>query len=365
MNGPEPKEDEKQDLEKRVRECERLVAERKPVADIVKLFVYFLFALSIVLGVFGWKKFADIDQLVTETVGLRLPPDSRKFMNYKELIEETEILHQQFEQLFGQYGEALRNYEYIDKIAADYEYDIESRCTLVLVESIDRTNREIVDGDKSGTLYEESWRASAIATLRALAKAQKTRRFDSDAIFNAAQVCARLRQDELALELMRVAYDKNPDDSPIKARMLSQIVQIESGVEMESALAELMALVRSLDNKDPHIVLAEALNAVEDKRRYDDLLHAIDACIRNPRSVKPSYLYVIQAKALLRKSGDHCIDEAKVAVARAFEALSGESVHGVWVESARTELPQVQAWIAMSELMHESASEGQVLPAGS
>ena len=164
---------------------------------------------------------------------------------------------------------------------------------------------------------------------------------------------------------MRAAYEKHPDDAPIKAGMLSETARSAATKEdRDEAFAEIMKMIENLDGNSPHIVLSEAWNVAEDGRRYDELLKAIESCVQNPDSVKPSYLYTMQAKILLRRSGTNSVQEAKSAVAKAKETLGHESTYSVWFQSTLRDLVEMEELIEMTELMHQTVAEG-VVPSAS
>ena len=313
--------------EDRLHKLELELAERKPIERQIQLFVYFLAALSVVVGVFGFKQLSDIDSLIAEEVQSLLPRQSQKFAEYKKLIDETSELAERFSGLFGKYESAAKAFANINNVTEDF--DLEGKVTKLLDEVETRS------GDQ---LYEEKWRLHAVATLRLLAETQRKRNFESDFIFNAAQAASHLQQGSLAYELMQVAFTKRPNDAPIQAGRLSAIVGIGDENEVNDAFEQLMSMVVNLDQNSPHIVLSEAWNAAERKRRYEDLIGAIDRLFSNPGNrFAPSYAYFIKAFALTRASRPGDLESAKLIVAKGLEVLKTESPNSVWHDASLRE----------------------------
>jgi|GEM_PF-5746247 len=339
--------DAERTLETRLQNLEVSLAERRPVADLLKLFLYFLFALSIILGLFGWRQFSDVERMVADQVEVKLPRDSQRFADYESLIADTRQLYREYSTLVDSYEEALANYAHLDKVAGDF--DIEGRCAKIFLESEERSNTEPTAGEYVGTLHEESWRTAAISTLRILASAQKRRQFDPDFIFNAAQASSRLGQHELALQLMQAALEKNPEDAATRAGALSDLASVAPKEERENAFEQLMGMVESLDGNSPNIVIGEAWNAAEASRRYTDLLRAIDVCERAPNTIKPSFLFVVKARTLLRRSRPGCIREARDALVLARRAFADESTQSQWFESTLAAFAEVEQVLRATE----------------
>lgn len=314
-------------VEERLHKIEIEVAERRPVDKLIQLFIYLLAALSIVVGLFGFKQFSDIDAVISSEVKMQFPKDQQKFLDYKKLIEDTSVLGAKHTELFGKYEAALKTFAHLDKVTDDF--DLEGK--------VSRLMDEVDEGDET-TTKDEKWRLQAVATLRLLAEAQKKRSFRSDFIFNAAQTASRLQQSALAFELMQVAHTKRPNDAPIQAGRLSAIVEIGDEKEVKDAFAGLMSMVANLDANSPHIVLSEAWNAAEHLRRYDALVSAVDRLIQSKeRLVKPSYAYFIKAYALTRASRPGDMEAARVTVEEGLSLLENESPNAVWHEASQRE----------------------------
>ena len=156
-----------------------------------------------------------------------------------------------------------------------------------------------------------------------------------------------LEQFELAEQLTAAAYEKDPTP-PITALYLSSRVASTKGESRERAFSELMAMIEALGPDSPQIVIAEAWNAAEDRRRYGDLLQAIDARLQHPEPV-PSYLYVIRSEAVLRRSDPGSVEEAETDLRRAAEALNSETAFSQWYDSTLREFAQQAQWIARSK----------------
>jgi len=345
-------------LTTRVRELEQEHAERKPVSELIKLLIYFLFAISIVLGLFGLKQFSDLKGVVSEQVQLQLPRDKQRYYEYEALVNKTKEVNDKFEGLFGKYQEALSNYKNIDKLSEDF--DIEGKVARLLDESNIRSQKKPINGNYEGTLLDEKWRAKAISILTVLSESQKKRDYESDFIFNAAQLAGRLQLEKLQLILMKVAHEKRPNDEPIKAGYLSSIVDTGLEEEVGQAFGSLMEMVRNLSPNSPHIVLAEAWNAAEDGRLYRELIVAITDLLESESApLKPSYAYALLANAQLRASGPGDIDKAKINLEKAKRTFASESSHSVWAESTLQQIKIVTRKLVETELLHSALAASE------
>jgi hypothetical protein len=316
-----------QTTDERLHKLEIEMAERRPVDKLIQLFIYLLAALSIVVGIFGFKQFSDIGAVIATEVRTQFPRDQQRFLDYKKLIEDTAVLSTKHQELFGKYEAALKTFAHLDKVTDDF--DLEGKVMRVM---------EVAEDGNKDILNDEQWRLQAVATLRLLAEAQKKRNFRSDFIFNAAQTASRLQQNALAYDLMQVAFTKRPNDAPIQAGRLSAIVEIGDEKEVKDAFAALMNMVVNLDANSPHIVLSEAWNAAEHLRRYDVLVAAVDRFVQSKdRVVKPSYAYFIKAYALTRASRPGDLAAAKLTMEEGLAILTVESPNAVWYEASLRE----------------------------
>ncbi|WP_062810572.1 M48 family metallopeptidase [Alcanivorax sp. NBRC 102028] len=338
-----------EELDSRLRVIELEHSERKPIENLIKIFIYFLIAISVVLGVFGIKQFSDMEEIVSRQVKSEFPRDSQKYKEYEELLNATAKLEAEFSDIHGKYQLALENYEHLDKVSSDF--DIEGKVERLIRESTERAEREIENGVLEGTLFEQKWRLAAISTLEVLAEAQKNRNFDSDFIFNAAQTCGRLKHAELGFKLMKAAYEKNPEDSPIKAAMLASEIALGDAEKSEEAFQNLLKMVENLDPNSPHIVLSEAWNGAEELRRHADLIAALNSLLSSERKVKPSYAEALLARAYLRASRPGDFELAKEALSNAKQRLLQESVLAVWNSSTLREIKRNELAITQTDLL--------------
>ena len=333
----------------RLNKLEDEIAERRPVAELIKLLIYFIIGIAAILAFFGLQKFSDIQNIIKEEVGKQYSKDQQKYINYEALISKTKTLSTDFEELYGKYRVALNNFSNLGKVTEDF--DIEGKVGQVISESTQRQQQD-QKNEKSKLMYEEPWRSNAISLLELLASIQEKRNFDSDFIFNASQCADRLKLNDLALRLISAANKRRPNDAPIKAGMLSAAVNIGNEAEIEKAYSELLNMVKNLTTNSPHIVLSEAWNATEDQRRYSELTETIDG-LANNANVKliPSYAYAIQAEAILRASGENAIELANQANKKAKKALSEETSHSSWAQSSLRQIMKVDSIIKKSLAM--------------
>lgn len=332
-------------IEGELQEMKISAAERRPVEDLLKIFIYFLVALSVVVGLFGLRQFSDLRDLVAAEVQLQFPRDQQNYLEYERMIAAARDLDRDFQDLFGKYSVALENFSELDRVKDDF--DIEGKVLRVIEESDARSS------DGGPGVMDEEWRLGAISILHLLADAQETRSFDSDFIFNAAQAASRLQQSELANELMTKAYEKRPGDEPIRAGMLSGIVNLGTEEEVEQAFGELMDMVAELTDNSPHIVLSEAWNAAEERRRYFELVGAIDRMLARESGPKPSQAYLLKAQALLRASRPDAVASAKSAMEEGLAVLKTESTFSLWFETSLKTLAQLDESFGRSEALRD------------
>lgn len=350
-------EDEVESLRTRLRELEVETAGRRPIESIVKLFIYFLVALSVVVGVFGIKQLSDLDAVVARQVKQEFPRASAEYREYGELIEKTEDLEKKFAELFGKYQSALGNYEHLGKVTADF--DLEGRLELLAEQGAARQDREPDGEDDTGTLYEEKWRLGAISTLEVLQQQLKERQFDADVVFNAAQLCDRLKHVDLGSRLVETAYKLNPSDEPIKAAMLSTRVQLADEESAGQAFSELMAMVSKISRNSPHIVLSEAWNAANNLRRYEPLIEKLNELTSSAGAsrFRPSFAYALLARAYLSASRPGDLGRAEDALSGAKQKLLEESVLANWHDATVEQVRGVEAAIVATAFVHSQLVE--------
>ena len=331
------------ELARKNKEGLELIQARTPATDLVKYLLYFWGGLSLALGAVGFATLGDIKEQVADQVVLQFPRDSQQYLDYEKLIGETEELKKDFQDLSQDYQRAVDALAYKDRVSKDW--DLEGRVLRLIEESTARqfASRAIRnklattegDGDKAyaGTLLEPAWRERALATLAALAESEKS--FDPTLYFNAAQIARRLKSWELSQVL---ATKSASDDSPAhRALLLAVKVESESGSDREDAFKGLLAMVQSLDLRSPEIVLAEAWNAAESTRRYEELYLAIVDLEAAAGVYIPSYAYAIKAQALMRWGAPGSREEADSALDDAEKLLANESPMSSWYESSKRE----------------------------
>lgn len=336
------------------------LAELRPVSTVTNTVFYFVAGLSALLGFFGWRKFSDLDTLVGEQVKLQLPRDKREFAEFEEMTNAAEELSRKLKAVTADYEAALSNVKYLDVFRDDF--DIEGKLHILAEESTDRLarTRDKKGDGYEGTIFETSWRTSAIAVLSRLPEILKKRNLDANMLFNAAQICRRMQQLEIAQQLTLTAYEKDPSAAN-KALMLSSVVKGEVGEASEKAFAELMDFITHLPKDSPHIVLAEAWNAAVDQARYHSLVEAIDGlCNRqssDPSVFVPSYAHAIRAQSIMSDSRPGALERARDALDMAKNLLLQETTESSWFDSALNEIEKCEQQLARSEQMHHVIAE--------
>jgi hypothetical protein len=351
-------------LSDRVNKLAEEVASQKTVGELIKYLVYFWAAISAALGLFGWSKFSDIDKIIEQEVQLQLPRDKQEFARFSEMATDAQRLRDQYKQLAKDYEESVAALQLAKTVGVNF--DIEGKLVALIEESTKRKSIE-ADGDLDtveGTLLEPKWRKEAIATLSAFKDSLTKKSYPADFIFNVTQVCRRLDQFELAEQLTKAAYEKDPTP-PVKALYFSSRVQSSTGQERSEAFRQLMEMVEQLPANSPEIVIAEAWNAAEGQRRHAELIAAIDKLISR-RKAPPSYALVIKAQALLRQSNPGALASASKSLDAAKDLLAEESAMSSWFESTLREYMQTKGVIDNTAAIRRVAIGGELdnLPAG-
>lgn len=286
---------------------------------------------------------------------LQLPRDKAAYAEYEALTDKTKNLYASFENLTREYKARVDSLKYADIVSKNF--DIEGQIEAVKEEAQRRL--EASDQIRSnsnaanpytGTLLEPEWRTKAIAIIGNFQKSIATKAYPADFIFNVALICRMLEQYQLQSDLTKAAYQRDPASPPIRAMALSSKVAVASGHERDVAYSELMQMVANLQAPDPQIVLAEAWNAAEDRRRYHELINALDALFQSrekqPGSFVPSYAFALEAEALLRQSQSGYLDKAKKALDTAETRLKDESTYSAWYEGTVGEVRKCKKIIA-------------------
>lgn len=319
------------------------VAERRPVGDLIKYLLYFWAAISLVLGVLGWRSLSDLEQTIEDKVQLQLPRDKAKYAEYEQLIDETQALYKSFEALTSEYKARVDQLEYADIVAKDF--DIEGQL-LALEEEVKHRIAADPEFDFQaehpfkGSLLEPEWRTKAIAIISDFRDSIEANIYPADFIFNIAQTCRMLNQFELARDLTKAAEQRNPSP-PITAMALASQVTIAAGAERDRAFSKLMHMVRNLGPNNPQIVLAEAWNAAENERRYAELTAALEGLLAKKEAgddvILPSYAYVILARSVLRAGSSDAVGAAERALDTAWNLAQEESPLAQWYDNTISE----------------------------
>lgn len=352
---------EVEELRKDLGKTREDLAELKPVSNLSQTVLLFVAGISTLLGIFGWRKFSDLDSLVGEQVKLQLPRSSREYSEFEEMAKSAEEISKKLQEITKDYELALTNLKYLDVLRDDF--DIEGKLYILSKESTDRKLKSVNNqaGTFSGTLYETSWRTAAIATISRLPEIIKKKNLDGSMLFNAAQICRRLEQHEIAQQLTITAHDKDPSDAN-RALMLSSIVKGEIGKGADDAFGKLMEMIRNLSRDSPHIVLAEAWNAAVDQTRFGDLVKAISELearrAHDPNTFVPSYAYVIQVQAILHHSGPSALAEAVAALQKARMTLGDETSQASWFEASLSEIESCEQKIVLTNAMQQHMKYG-------
>lgn len=336
-----------QTLDAKVDRISEELAAQKSIGEIVKYLVYFWAAISAILGIFGWSKFSDIDKLIEVQVRNQLPQDKQDFADFKARTAEVEGLHKKYKELAKDYEESVAALQYSKTLGVGF--DIEGRL-LVLFEDVNRrkdeNSIENID-DLTGSVLESKWRKEAIATVWAFKDSLQKNNYPADFIFNVTQVTRKLSQFQLAEELTKAAFEKDPSP-PIRAMYLSSRVATTTGQVREDSFNELMNMVVNLSLHGPEIVLSEAWNAAEDRRRYTELNAAIDKLASSGRFV-PSFAFVIRARSALRRSMNGDVSEAERSLQTAIASLANESALSSWFKPAVSGVVSVNEKIGLTK----------------
>lgn len=164
-----------------------------------------------------------------------------------------------------------------------------------------------------------------------------TSQFTPSDIFNAAQIARRLQRADLENELVNAAYEL--DNTALSTRALFFQFQAQYGPqgEREARYFELLGFLDDLTMDSPHIVLAEAWNATEGKRRYTDLIDALErriATVNADQSVLlPSHAFAVKGNAHQRRGTPGELQIAVESYVQAINRLALEGTHTQWWEA--------------------------------
>lgn len=348
-------------LDQRVSKLAEDMAAQKTVGELIKYLVYFWAAISAVLGLFGWSKFSDLDKIVESHVIAQLPKEKQEFGRYRDLVMEAETLNKKYKELAKSYEESVA--ALVHAKTAGAEFDIEGKLTVMIREAKARRNNTHSDDEDAaeistqteGTLLDPKWRKDSIATVMLFRDILAKKKFPADFIFNVTQTTRALNQFQLAEELTKAAFAKDPTP-PIRALYLSSRVKNSTGAEREKAFQDLLAMVLDLPRNSPEIVLAEAWNAAEEQRRYADYIAVLDRLIEKQPDA-PSYVHVIRATSILRQSLPGSVAQAEAGFTKALGLLSAESAHSSWFESTLRELQEGLSVVAKTRMLTEAAKQ--------
>ena len=341
-------------LDDRVNKLAEDVAAQKTIGELIKYLVYFWAAISAALGLFGWSKFSDIDKSIEQQVQLQLPRDKQDFAKFREMVGEAEVLHKNYEQLARDYEQSVEALKLAKTVGVDF--DIEGKVLALMVDStkIKQASKANIE-DEATELFDPKWRKDAIATVTIFKDSLAKKTYPADFIFNVTQICKRLDQFQLAEQLTKAAFDKDPSP-PIKALYYSSLVKNSSGKHRDDAFRNLMSMVASLEENSPEIIIAEAWNAAEDQRRYTELVDSIDKLYAKNKT-PPSYVFIIKAQALLRQSKPGSIQGAEQALSTALSLLKNETALSSWFKSTLREYSEITQVIQKTKMANELFSQ--------
>ncbi len=329
------------ELSSRLDELSREFSEHKPIERIVKYLLYFWLTISVVLGFFGFKELSDIDDRVGDKVAQLLPKEKRKFAEFSRLVQDSAELHEKYVELLKDYQGAVENLKLLREVSADF--DIQGRILAI--------EREV---DEPGNVENDKWRSRAITTIQIFVESLKHRSYPSDFIFNLAQTCRKLEQNELLETLAEAAFKADPNPQNAAFRLAARVANRGDG-ERVSALKQLMEKVRQINFfESPQIVLGEAWNGAEASRRYDLLLDALELAEKEAEGkALPSYFWLIKAQAQLRLSLPGSREAARLSLNSAKNAFSAESMHSQWASQFLREYGEVKQLVEQepSELL--------------
>jgi hypothetical protein len=137
--------------------------------------------------------------------------------------------------------------------------------------------------------------------------------------------------------LVNAAYELDPYSPPIRALYLQWQAQFGPREERERNFLELLGLLNELTFDAPHIIMAEAWNASEGKRRYTDLIEALDTLIAAADADKsrllPSFAFALKGNALQRRGRPGDLPVAMDNYIMAIDRMALEGTKTQWANS--------------------------------
>ena len=147
-----------------------------------------------------------------------------------------------------------------------------------------------------------------------------TKKADGGTLFNAAGLASEFLMPHFATALAQSAWERN--DAPHYAARMHRTM-IETGeADKDEGFHEVFQLVRSLKTTHQiHLTLSEAFNVAVVDGRMSELIAALETLKQSLADQAPSYVWILQAEALLVE-GSHgsvrqAIDELEVGLERA------------------------------------------------
>ena len=318
-------------LDERLRKVELEVAERRHYEKVVKLLGAAAVVAGLLLGAVGFDSISDIEDNLQAVV-------DRTVMNHiadtEVTLEDIKEKRVEVEGMIADLNEAKMRWKSIKGAIEELgSYDANDDFAGILRDFLrDYLDEEGSERDK--WITKNRGRATNLLLQVIEHIEQSTNEEDvamqitPDDLFNVAVISRVLGRADLRRKLVDAAYEA---DKTAATRAL--YLESRAGTNAED-FEELVGMVENLEFAHPHIVVAEAWNAAENRRDYSKLIAAVDQLLKKHDQDKgtflPSYVIAVKGEAHLRRGLPQDLEQAVVAYAGATRRLQLETPNSQW-----------------------------------
>lgn len=335
-----------QDLKSKIGLLEVEMAERRSLGEVVKFSGLMIVFVGGVLSFFGFSSFREIQSRISEEVDVEVRSQilsnvvatEETLSDFYQFVENNENNMQEFNALLVAYEERLKTIDEV--IAVDQLQDVEGEIARLTNEIRFRASRPPDFGSPTpftSTLFEKNWRLGVVTRILEVSSNQNAiAQLDADKWFNFIMLLRETGFDSPAQSLVS-ALPLDSARPDFLAMNLSMRSLRQTGEMREKTLNSLFDMVSDVNERSPHIVIAEAWNAAESYRRYSDLIVAIEKAIKRRASKdlpEISYLHIILSESYLRRGFPGDLKLAEDALADGLVVLVEESPYNQWHGSA-------------------------------
>ena len=354
-------------LADRFRQIELEVAERRKYEKVVNLLGAAAIFVGVILGFVGFERISNIDNKLKNMVDEAV---ITHIVESKVTLQETKKKGEEMDELIMQLKEAKNRWIEIEPAIEQLgEYDANADFAGIFLDFL-HEYQALTEFEKERWLSENRGKATNIV-LQVTEHIEQSAMADDVAmqitpedVFNIAVVSRVLGRADLKRKLADAAYQ-------VEKTAATEALYYQSRAAIdEGAFESLVDMVEDLKIDSPHIVMAEAWNAAEDRRDYSRLITAIDRLLKkhgdNNDIFLPSYAIAVKAEAHLRRGLPRDMDHAVTAYATAVGRLQLESPNSQWAEhtlgSILDGVPGLLSFGADMTQLDEAISSSRISP---